>query len=58
LWANGENKNVNGLFYIEADFSRQDGTHPDSSGVQKVAEEMRRFFTTDETAVPWFIRQP
>jgi len=55
LWANGEKPNVNGLFYKESDFGT-DGTHPDNSGVQKVGKEMLRFFTTDETTVPWFVR--
>ena len=56
LWANGENPNANGLFYLQSDYS-SDGTHPDHRGVQKIAREMFRFFTTDETTVPWFVRQ-
>ena len=57
LWANGEKANGNGLLYVEADYG-QDGTHPSNSGVQKIAKEMQHFFMTDETAVPWFMRQP
>ena len=55
FWANGENPNSRGLFFLESDFS-QDGTHPSSSGTRKVAWEMYRFFATDETTVPWFLR--
>jgi len=57
LWANGEKANGNGLFYLETDYS-QDGTHPSNNGVQKIGKEIYRFFSTDETAVPWFVRQP
>jgi hypothetical protein len=57
LWANGEKTNVHGLFYVEADFAA-DGTHPSNIGEQKIGKEIQRFFTTDETATPWFIRQP
>jgi hypothetical protein len=56
LWANGENPNADGLFYTEADLA-QDGTHPSRSGQEKVAMELLRFFTTDETTVPWFVRK-
>ena len=55
LWANGEHPNANGLFYLKTDYS-SDGTHPDNRGVQKIGREMFRFFTTDETTVPWFVR--
>jgi hypothetical protein len=42
---------------VEADFAA-DGTHPSRTGTQKVGRELHRFFTTDETAMPWFVRQP
>ena len=54
IWANGETPNASGLSYVETDFV-QDGTHPSMSGRQKVAKELHRFFTTDETATPWFV---
>jgi Cu/Ag efflux protein CusF len=55
LWANGTRKNPDGLSYQESDFG-PDGTHPSSSGVEKVAEEIMRFFKTDATTKPWFLK--
>jgi hypothetical protein len=55
LWANGTQKNPDGLFYEESDFGG-DGTHPSASGQRKVAESLLRFFKTDTTAKPWFVR--
>jgi hypothetical protein len=55
LWANGTKKNPAGLAYEPSDFG-QDGTHPSAAGVEKVAEEMLRFFKTDSTTKPWFLR--
>ena len=56
LWANGETPNSNGLFFLPSDFGT-DGTHPSRGGVEKIGREMLRFFTTDETTVPWFVRK-
>jgi hypothetical protein len=54
LWANGTKKNPAGLAYEPGDFG-SDGTHPSAAGVEKVADEMLRFFKTDSTAKPWFL---
>jgi hypothetical protein len=55
LWANGRQKNSAGLGYQESDFG-PDGTHPSAAGVEKVAEEMLRFFKSDSTTKLWFVR--
>jgi Cu/Ag efflux protein CusF len=55
LWANGTKKNPGGLSYQASDFGN-DGTHPSAAGVEKVADEMLRFFKTDSTSKPWFVR--
>jgi hypothetical protein len=55
LWANGTMKRADGLTYEEGDFAG-DGTHPSPAGQRKVAEQLLRFFTTDPTAKPWFVR--
>jgi lysophospholipase L1-like esterase len=55
LWAKGKEKNSDGLFYEESDFAG-DGTHPSMAGRRKVAEQLLRFFKTDSTAKPWFIK--
>jgi hypothetical protein len=55
LWAAGTEKNAAGLFYERADFA-PDGTHPATPGQQKLATEMLRFFRTDPTARPWFLK--
>jgi hypothetical protein len=55
LWANGTQKRADGFNYEASDFGN-DGTHPSGDGVAKVATELTRFFTTDTTAKPWFLR--
>ncbi len=55
IWANGTAKGSSGLTYEPGDFGN-DGTHPSASGVEKVAREMLRFFKTDSTTKPWFLR--
>jgi hypothetical protein len=54
LWADGKNKNSDGLFYEASDFG-DDGTHPSDSGRRKVAEQLLRFFKTDSTTKEWFL---
>lgn len=54
LWANGKNPNAQGISWLESDM-RDDGTHPSPDGRQKVAESLIKFFSTDETATPWFL---
>ncbi len=55
LWAAGTTKNAAGLSYDRDDFA-PDGTHPAPPGQQKVAAEMLRFFRTDPTTRPWFLK--
>lgn len=54
LWANGQKRRADGLFYAERDFGG-DGTHPSPTGRRKVAELLWQFFTTDPTTRPWFL---
>jgi hypothetical protein len=56
LWADGLTPRSDGLTWACNDLE-SDGTHPSSSGRQKVAQLLREFFTTDPTARPWFIGQ-
>ena len=56
LWADGLNARSDGLTWICPDDFKEDGTHPsDPVGRIKVAEQMMEFFTSDETAAPWFL---
>jgi hypothetical protein len=55
LWA-GTSKRADGFFYEEKDFA-SDGTHPSPAGQRKVAELLLRFFKTDATARPWFVKK-
>ena len=55
LWANGMKPNSTGLSYEEADFAA-DGTHESPSGQQKVGQQLLKFFKTDTTTRPWFVR--
>lgn len=55
LWAKGTEKNAAGLAYDREDYAA-DGTHPSPSGQQKAAGELLRFFRTDSTTRPWFVK--
>ncbi|HXF97700.1 MAG TPA: hypothetical protein VNJ46_03690 [Gaiellaceae bacterium] len=55
LWTDGTKGRSDGLVWTCADVI-QDGVHPTASGRQKVAELLLRFFTSDPTATPWFVR--
>jgi len=55
LWANGTKPNADGLSYDEGDFAT-DGTHESPSGQRKVGAQLLRFFKTDSTTRPWFVR--
>ncbi|HVA50127.1 MAG TPA: hypothetical protein VNH11_27425 [Pirellulales bacterium] len=55
LWANGTKANADGLSYAEADFA-QDGTHESPSGQPKVGGQLLKFFKSDSTTTPWFLR--
>jgi hypothetical protein len=56
LWTDGERGRRDGLVWTCADTRPSDGTHPSESGRQKVAQLLLRFFTTDATARPWFLK--
>jgi hypothetical protein len=58
LWADGvKPRKMDGLVWKREDLGG-DGTHPSDSGRRKVAESLLRFFKTDPTARPWFLREP
>jgi hypothetical protein len=44
-----------GLEWLCSDFG-PDGIHPDTSDQVKVADMLLKFFSTDSTAAPWFLR--
>jgi hypothetical protein len=56
LWADGvKGREGDDLVYKREDLG-EDGTHPSASGRHKVAELLLKFFTTDASAVPWFVK--
>ncbi len=55
LWASGPNPRQDGLVWLPVDVA-SDGTHPSDAGRRKVADLLLRFFSTDETSVPWFLK--
>jgi hypothetical protein len=57
LWTDGTAGRSDGLTLTCADVAA-DGTHPSPAGMAKVAELLLEFFTTDETAQPWFVVHP
>lgn len=54
LWADGLLPRSDGLTWLCSDF-QNDGTHPSTTGRQKVAGLLLNFFKTNETARPWFV---
>jgi len=55
LWADGLKRRSDGLFYTRDDLAG-DGTHPSDLGRAKVADQLLRFFKSDPTASPWFLK--
>jgi hypothetical protein len=55
VWADGILPRLDGLTWVCSDFN-PDGTHPDTSGIVKVASRLFTFFSTDETTKPWFLK--
>jgi hypothetical protein len=58
LWADGIVQRSDGLTWVCSDFATTDGTHPATTGREKVANLLLDFFTTDATATPWFTNAP
>lgn len=50
------NARSDGLTWAPGDFSTQDGTHPSTSGAQKVANLLLSFFKTNDLARSWFLK--
>lgn len=57
LWADGLVPRADGLTWECVDFSTTDGTHPATSGRDKVAQRLLEYFTIAPTAAPWFSLQ-
>jgi hypothetical protein len=57
LWADGLIPRSDGLIWQCSDLA-DDGTHPSTSGRQKVATMLLNFLKTDEMARVWFLRPP
>jgi hypothetical protein len=55
LWTDGTRGRADGLVWTCGDVRQNDGTHPSSSGVAKVAGLLQRFFETSATAKSWFL---
>ncbi len=56
LWANGSTKREDGFSYETSDFTPNDGTHQSPSGQRKVGQLLLKFFESDSTTKPWFIK--
>lgn len=56
LWGDGVTpRSSDGLVWERTDFV-EDGTHPSQSGRQKVAEQLLKFFQSDEHAKTWYLK--
>ena len=54
LWADGTTPNSAGLSWACSDLQSSDGTHPSTSGRQKVAQLLLDFVRADPTASEWW----
>jgi hypothetical protein len=54
LWA-GVEKRADGFIYEASDYG-PDGTHPSPQGQRKIAGLMLKFFKSDPTTKPWFVK--
>jgi len=54
MWADGTTPRSDGVTWVCSDF-QSDGTHPASSGAQKVAQMLLNFFKSDVTTQLWFV---
>jgi hypothetical protein len=52
-WGDGINDRYDGLEWICNDFQIDDGYHPSSTGMQKVADKLLEYFSRDPAATPW-----
>ena len=56
LWADGVTpRKTDGMVWTQADLG-PDGTHPSTTGTDKVAGMLLTFLKTDPTAAPWFLK--
>jgi hypothetical protein len=55
LWADGTKGRKDGLTYIKSDLG-PDGTHPGTTGREKVARQLLQFLKTDPTSKSWFTK--
>jgi hypothetical protein len=55
LWADGATpRQGDGLTWVVSDFA-PDGTHPATTGIQKVGQQLLTFFKTSEFTSCWFL---
>jgi len=56
LWTNGTTPRGDGVFFTIDDFQQRDRMHESPGGQEKVGSLLLRFFETDPTTKPWFVR--
>ena len=56
LWANGATKRKDGFSFQKSDFRENDQMHHSEAGMKKMGAELLRFFKTDSTTRPWFVK--
>lgn len=56
LWTDGTSPRSDGFTWLCSNLE-SDFTHPSTTGVTKVADQLLVFFKTDATATPWFLRK-
>ena len=54
FWANGTTPRSDGLTWQDADI-KENGVHPEQSGIKKVGDLLMSFFKTNPAAAPWFL---
>jgi hypothetical protein len=56
LWANGDRPRKDGFVFAYDDFRENDRMHHSAAGMRKMGAELLKFFKSDETARPWFVK--
>ena len=57
IWTNGMTPRKSDGLVWEPDDTTEDGFHPATTGKEKVAKMMFKFFSTDPTCTPWFLKK-
>jgi len=56
LWANGDRPRQDGFVFSYDDYRENDRMHHSAQGMQKMGQQLLKFFETDSTTKGWFLK--